>query len=120
MTDSHQCFKPIPVLIGELNRQVKGWANYFSIGFPMTAYRQIECNISDGAASGLIDRRRGPPCISTSRLLGWRGWRRGRLRNCLRKPGSTRGRVGRAFCVASLLLYWLEGSVDSAGPVAEP
>jgi RNA-directed DNA polymerase len=42
MTDSHQCFKPIPVLIGELNRQVKGWATYFSIGYPITAYRQID------------------------------------------------------------------------------
>ena len=31
MTDSHQCFKPIPVLIGDLNRQMKGWAAYFSI-----------------------------------------------------------------------------------------
>src|SRR5450759_3909350 len=27
MTDSRQCFKPIPVLIGELNRQMKGGAN---------------------------------------------------------------------------------------------
>src|SRR5260370_20438043 len=24
MTDSHQCFKPIPILIGELNRHLKG------------------------------------------------------------------------------------------------
>lgn len=42
MTDSHQCFKPIPELIGELNRQVKGWANYFSIGYPTGAYWQID------------------------------------------------------------------------------
>ena len=42
MTDSHQCFKPIPDLIGELNRQVKGWANYFSIGYPTGAYWQID------------------------------------------------------------------------------
>jgi len=42
MTDSHQCFKPIPVLIGELNRHLKGWANYFSIGYPMSAYCEIE------------------------------------------------------------------------------
>ena len=42
MTDSHQCFKPIPVLIGELNRHLKGWANYFSLGYPMSAYCEIE------------------------------------------------------------------------------
>ena len=42
MTDSRQCFKPIPVLIGELNRQMKGWANYFSIGYPVSAYCEIE------------------------------------------------------------------------------
>jgi RNA-directed DNA polymerase len=42
MTDSHQCFKPIPVLIGELNRHLKGWANYFSIGYPMSVYCEID------------------------------------------------------------------------------
>jgi len=42
MTDSHQCFKPIPVLIGELNRHLKGWANYFSFGYPTSAYCEIE------------------------------------------------------------------------------
>jgi RNA-directed DNA polymerase len=26
MTNSHQCFKPISTLIGELNRRLKGWA----------------------------------------------------------------------------------------------
>ena len=42
MTDSRQCFKPIPVLIDELNRQLNGWANYFSIGYPVSAYSEIE------------------------------------------------------------------------------
>jgi RNA-directed DNA polymerase len=42
MTDSHQCFKPIPSLIGELNRHLKGWANYFSIGYPTGAHWEID------------------------------------------------------------------------------
>ena len=42
MTDSHQCFKPIPALIGELNRHLRGWANYFSLGYPTSAYCEIE------------------------------------------------------------------------------
>ena len=42
MTNSHQCFKPIPVLIGELNRHLKGWANYFSIGYAKDVYREID------------------------------------------------------------------------------
>jgi RNA-directed DNA polymerase len=42
MTDSRQCFKPIPTLIEELNRHLKGWANYFSWGYPTSAYCEIE------------------------------------------------------------------------------
>ena len=42
MTNCRQCFKPIPVLIGELNRHLKGWANYFSFGYPTSAYCEIE------------------------------------------------------------------------------
>ena len=42
MTNSHQCFKPIPNLIGELNRHLKGWANYFSIGYPRSVYGEID------------------------------------------------------------------------------
>src|SRR5688572_14114574 len=42
MTKSRQCFKPIPVLIGELNRHLKGWMNYFSFGYPSSAYCEIE------------------------------------------------------------------------------
>jgi RNA-directed DNA polymerase len=35
------CFKPLPQLIEELNRHLKGWANYFSYGYPRTGMRQI-------------------------------------------------------------------------------
>jgi len=36
-----QCYKPLPQLIGELNRQLNGWANYFRLGYPRVAFRQI-------------------------------------------------------------------------------
>jgi RNA-directed DNA polymerase len=42
MTNSHQCFKPISTLIGELNRHLKGWANYFSYGYPTGVYWEID------------------------------------------------------------------------------
>lgn len=47
MTQSRQCFKPIPVLIGELNRHLKGWMNYFSFGYPTSAYCEIERYVRD-------------------------------------------------------------------------
>jgi len=42
MTNSHQCLKPIPILIGELNRHLKGWANYFSFGYPTGVYWEMD------------------------------------------------------------------------------
>jgi RNA-directed DNA polymerase len=42
MTSRHQNHEPIPVLIGELNRDLRGWMNYFSFGYPSSAYCEIE------------------------------------------------------------------------------
>ncbi len=41
MTSSRMCFKPIPDLIQQLNRNLQGWANYFSFGYPSEAYRDL-------------------------------------------------------------------------------
>jgi RNA-directed DNA polymerase len=41
MTSSRFCFKPIPVLIQDLNRNLQGWAAYFSFGYPSEAYRNL-------------------------------------------------------------------------------
>jgi RNA-directed DNA polymerase len=41
MTSSRNCFKPLRMLVDELNRQQRGWARYFSLGHPRHSYRQI-------------------------------------------------------------------------------
>lgn len=41
MISSEVCFKPLPQLTKELNRHLKGWANYFSYGYPRKGFRQI-------------------------------------------------------------------------------
>jgi RNA-directed DNA polymerase len=41
MTGPEQCYTPLPELIERLNRQMRGWANYFSLGYPRMAHRHI-------------------------------------------------------------------------------
>ena len=60
MTQSRQCFKPIPTLIGELNRHLKGWMNYFSFGYPATAYCEIERHVRDRLMQHLQRRSQRP------------------------------------------------------------
>ena len=70
MTDSHQCFKPIPVVIGELNRHLQGWANYFSLGYPMSVYCEIDWYVQGRLIQHLQRRSqrpyRPPPGVSWS------------------------------------------------------
>ena len=44
-TDHRQSCKPIPQLIEELNRHLKGWKNYFDFGYPRVAFREINAYI---------------------------------------------------------------------------
>src|SRR5882724_50188 len=60
MTDRHQRHKPIPVLIGELNRHLKGWMNYFSFGYPSSAYCEIERYVRDRLIQHLQRRSQRP------------------------------------------------------------
>lgn len=41
MTSSRMCFKAAPDLIREINRHLKGWANYFGYGYPRKSFRSI-------------------------------------------------------------------------------
>ena len=60
MTDSSQCFKPIPVLIDQLNRHIKGWSNYFCFGYPRKAFRQINSFVRNRLAVHLRRRSQRP------------------------------------------------------------
>jgi RNA-directed DNA polymerase len=41
MINRHRSHVPVPELIGEVNRQLRGWAGYFSFGYPRKAMRMI-------------------------------------------------------------------------------
>lgn len=41
MTGPSRCVQPIPDLIADLNRHLKGWRAYFQLGYPSRAFRQI-------------------------------------------------------------------------------
>ena len=42
MTSSRYCFKPVSLLVEELNRQIYGWGNYFEFGYSREAFREID------------------------------------------------------------------------------
>jgi RNA-directed DNA polymerase len=56
LTARRQGWKPIPMLIAELNRQMRGWMNYFALGYPRTAFRKISYHVRGRLISHL--RRR--------------------------------------------------------------
>jgi RNA-directed DNA polymerase len=53
LTDRSQGCTPIPRLIAKINRQLKGWANYFSYGYPRRAFRNINWHVGYRLANHL-------------------------------------------------------------------
>ncbi|MEM7184553.1 MAG: group II intron reverse transcriptase/maturase, partial [Spirochaetota bacterium] len=49
-------YKPVPELAKEVNRQLKGWSHYFSIGYPRMAYRKINYYLEEKIYFHLIRR----------------------------------------------------------------
>lgn len=41
ITGPEMCFVPVTDLVASVNHQLRGWANYFSYGFPRWAYRSV-------------------------------------------------------------------------------
>ena len=60
MTSSRFCFKPIPALIQDLNRNLQGWAAYFSFGYPSEAYRNLNYHAQERLRIHLRRRRQRP------------------------------------------------------------
>jgi RNA-directed DNA polymerase len=54
------CFKPLPELIGELNRHLSGWANYFSYGYPRHEIRQINSYVRQRLTQHMRRRSQRP------------------------------------------------------------
>jgi len=69
MTNHRQCFKPIPLLIEELNRHLKGWRNYFDFGYPREAFREINAYVRSRLWQHLRRRSQRPyrPPVGVSR-----------------------------------------------------
>src|SRR6059036_3092778 len=60
MTSSRFCFKPIPALIQDLNRNLQGWAAYFSFGYPSEAYRNLNYHAQERLRIHLRRRSQRP------------------------------------------------------------
>jgi RNA-directed DNA polymerase len=60
MTDVSQSHKPLPRLITELNRHLKGWGNYFSLGYARAAFRWINGFVRDRLFHHLRRRSQRP------------------------------------------------------------
>jgi RNA-directed DNA polymerase len=60
MTGPKQCFKPIPVMIAEINIHLKGWGNYFGQGYPRKAFRQINRFVQERLEGHLKRRSQRP------------------------------------------------------------
>ncbi len=60
LTDHRQCYKPIPLLIQELNRHLKGWRNYFDFGYPREAFGDINSYVRSRLTQHLRRRSQRP------------------------------------------------------------
>lgn len=60
MTGKEMCFKPIPVVIGEINRHLRGWSNYFTFGYPRQAFRALNWYVRERMTIHLQRRSQRP------------------------------------------------------------
>jgi RNA-directed DNA polymerase len=60
MTGPRYCFKPIPRMIRDVNRVLKGWAGYYSQGYPAMAYRHVNWHVRERLTQHLRRRSQRP------------------------------------------------------------
>jgi RNA-directed DNA polymerase len=65
----------IPVLIGQLNRQLRGWANYFRFGYPRRAFDKINEHVQTCLHQNLR-RRSQRPFRPPEGVSGWEHYKR--------------------------------------------
>ncbi|MFC1816865.1 group II intron maturase-specific domain-containing protein [Thermodesulfobacteriota bacterium] len=64
---------PIPRMVGEVNRQLTGWGNYFHYGYPRKAFRKVNSFLELRliAHLGPFEHRKGGRHTNTLSLWGW-------------------------------------------------
>jgi RNA-directed DNA polymerase len=60
MTGPKMCFKPVGMLIAEINRHLLGWSRYFGYGYPRAAFRQINSFVRERLTRHLKRRSQRP------------------------------------------------------------
>lgn len=60
MTSPAMCFKPIAVLVQEINRHLRGWREYFKLGHPRRAFRTIDHYVRERLRQHLCRRSQRP------------------------------------------------------------
>jgi RNA-directed DNA polymerase len=60
MTGAGRCYQPVPRLVAQINRQLRGWANYFSYGYPRMAFRKINTYVRERLERQLRRRSQRP------------------------------------------------------------
>jgi RNA-directed DNA polymerase len=55
-----RCFMPLPDLIREVNRHLRGWANYFGLGYPRKAFRHLNHYVRERMVQHLRRRSQRP------------------------------------------------------------
>ena len=68
VVNSHRGHLPVPMVVGQVNRLLRGWSQYFSIGYPRRAYREVNAYVVRRLTKHLQRRsqRRYRPPAATS------------------------------------------------------